>query len=107
MCGAEREAGVLAGDSHSLNASPSIAHSNVAPFSLVTAKNAKATVASPPASGSMPPVISGGPYVIFVSRPLDGDDAPLPRRDRGVDGGLLALEHAHLERRAAPSGRPL
>ena len=59
MCGPSARPEYCDGDSHSLKASPSIAHSNVAMGSLATKENA--TVASPPASGSMPPVNSGGP----------------------------------------------
>ena len=104
MCGPSARPEYWDGDSHSLNCSPSIAHSNVARFSLAT--NAKATVASPPASGSIPPVIGGGPKVICVFRPTD-ETTLHSYVATGESTAASSPSNTRTWNSCGPSGRPL
>ena len=95
MCGPSARPEYCDGDSHSLNASPSIAHSNVAAVLVGDEREGDRGVSAGlrvDAAGDL------GRAVRDLRVQADRrDDAPLPRGDRRVDHGLLALEHAHLE----------
>ena len=104
MCLPTKRPSAMNGWSHCSQMPPSTAHSNVARGSLEV--KAKATSASPPASGAMPAVGSGGPVVIVVSRPVVSMTVH-SHVETGASSTAKMSTRTRTSKTCSPSGRPL
>src|SRR5918997_3489185 len=66
-----------------------------------------ATLASPPASGSRPPVTAGGPYVISVLSSADDGTTVHSHVATGESTAALSPWYTRTSKMCSPSGRPL